>query len=70
MPGFVLGILPYLLSLVLNNGFLLLFGILHTIAASGDWLILWSLRHEKGGTLVEDHPSRAGCYIIETPESS
>ena len=70
MPGFVLGILPYLLSLVLDNNFLLWFGVIHTIAASGDWLVLWSLRHEKSGTLVEDHPSRAGCYIIENPEKN
>jgi hypothetical protein len=70
MPGFVLGILPYILSLVLNNGFLLWFGVIHTIAAGGDWLILWSLRHEKGGSLVEDHPSRAGCFVIGTQESS
>jgi hypothetical protein len=70
MPGFVLGILPYLLGLVLNNSFLLWFGVIHTIAASGDWLVLWSLRQEKAGSLVEDHPSRAGCYVIETQESS
>ena len=69
MPGFVLGILPYLLSLALNNNYLLWFGIIHTIAAGGDWLVLWSLRHEKAGRLVEDHPSRAGCYVIETQES-
>lgn len=65
MPGLVLGILPYGLSLLLNNHILLWFGVIHTFAASGDWLILWLLRKHQRGTLVEDHPSRAGCYVIE-----
>jgi hypothetical protein len=62
MPGFVLGILPFILSLILGDGNLLWFSIIQTAAASGDWLILWLLRDVNGGTLVEDHPSRAGCY--------
>ena len=65
MPGFILGVLPFLLSLILGNGGLLWFGVLQTAAASGDWLILWLLRKVKSGTLVEDHPSRAGCYVYE-----
>jgi hypothetical protein len=64
LPGFVLGILVYVLSLVLGDGNLFLFGLLHTSAAGGDWLVLWLLRHVKGGTLVEDHPTHAGCYVI------
>jgi hypothetical protein len=65
MPGFVLGIVPYCLSLALGDGNLLWFGMIHTLAASGDWLILWLLRSIKRGTRVEDHPTRAGCYVIE-----
>jgi hypothetical protein len=65
MPGFILGILPFLLSLILGNGGLLWFGVLQTAAASGDWLILWLLRKVKSGTMVEDHPSRAGCYVYD-----
>ena len=66
MPGFVLGILPFSLSLILGDSNLLWFGIIQTAAASGDWLILWLLRNVKGGMLVEDHPSRAGCYVYES----
>jgi hypothetical protein len=66
MPGFILGIMPFILSLVLGNGYLLWFGVIHTAAASGDWLILWLLRSVKSGILVEDHPSRAGCYVHES----
>jgi hypothetical protein len=66
MPGFVLGILPFILSLILGNVNLLWFSVIQTAAASGDWLILWLLRNVKGGTLVEDHPSRAGCYVYQS----
>lgn len=66
LPGLILGILVYCLSLVLGDGNLLLFGLLHTSAAGGDWLILWLLRKVKSGTLVEDHPTQAGCFVIES----
>lgn len=65
MPGLLLGILPFIASLVLGSRPLLWFGMIQTAAASGDWLILWLLRAVKRGTLVEDHPSRAGCFVFE-----
>ncbi len=43
MPGLVLGIIPYALSLISGDGNLLWFGVIHTFAAGGDWLILWSV---------------------------
>ena len=64
-PGFVLGILPWLISLFTGDILLFLFGLLFTTAAGGDFLILWVIRGLKPGTLVEDHPFNAGCYIIE-----
>lgn len=66
MPGFVLGILIYLVSLVRADGNLFLFSLLHTVAAGGDWLILWLIRDVKAGMQVEDHPTNAGCYVLET----
>jgi hypothetical protein len=69
MPGFILGILSYFLSLALGDGNLFWFSLIHTSAAGGDWLILWLIRNVKSGTLVEDHPTNAGCYVIE-PESA
>ncbi|HET9908379.1 MAG TPA: DUF3267 domain-containing protein [Anaerolineales bacterium] len=69
MPWFVLGILPYFISLALGNGNLFWFSLIHTSAAGGDWLILWLIRNVKTGTLVEDHPTNAGCYVIE-PETA
>ncbi len=65
LPGLILGILVYLLSLVLRDGNLFLLGMVHTAAAGGDFLILWLIRNVKAGMQVEDHPTNAGCYVIE-----
>lgn len=64
-PGLLLGILPWLISLFTGDTLLFFYGLLYTTAAGGDFLILWILRDIKPNTLVEDHPSNAGCYIIE-----
>ena len=65
MPGFILGILPYTLSLTTGDTNLYWFSLVHTIAAGGDWLVLWLIRNVKAGPRVEDHPSQAGWYVIE-----
>jgi hypothetical protein len=65
MPGLFLGILPFLASLMTGSGDLFWFSLLHTSAACGDWLVLWIIRGVKAGVLVEDHPSNAGCYVLE-----
>jgi hypothetical protein len=64
-PGFLLGILPWLISLFTGDTLPFFYGLLYTIAAGGDFLILWIIRNVKPKTLVEDHPTNAGCYIIE-----
>ncbi len=65
-PGLLLGILPWLMSLFTGNFLLFFFGFLYTTAAGGDFLILWIIRNIKPNTLVEDHPTHAGCYVIES----
>jgi hypothetical protein len=47
-----------------ESGDLFWFSLIHTAAAGGDWLILWLIRGVKAGSLVEDHPSNAGCYVL------
>jgi len=64
-PGLLLGLLPWSISLFTGDILLFFFGFLYTIAASGDFFILWLLRKLKPGTLIEDHPTNAGCYVIE-----
>jgi hypothetical protein len=65
LPGFILGILVYVLSLGLGDGNLFWFSLIHTSSSGGDWLILWLIRNVKSGMEVEDHPTNAGCYVIE-----
>lgn len=64
MPGIVLGIVPYILALILQNGWLLGFGLFFTLAAAGDILILWLLRDVEAGQQVQDHPDLVGCRVI------
>jgi len=66
LPGLILGIIPFVLSLILGNGDLFWFSLVHTSAAGGDWLILWLIRKVKAGMQVEDHPTHAGCYVLES----
>jgi hypothetical protein len=66
LPGFILGILTYILSLALRNGNFFWFSLFQTSAAGGDWLILWLIRNVQAGMQVEDHPTNAGCYVLET----
>jgi hypothetical protein len=63
MPGVLLGIIPYLLGLLSGYGGIMLFGLLFTVAAGGDALVLWVIRKEKPERLVLDHPTRVGCLI-------
>ena len=65
MPGLVMGILPALAAVITGSGWLLEFGLLFTLAAGGDFLILWLIRKVPAGKLVEDHPTRGGCYVLE-----
>lgn len=65
MPGIVLGIVPYILALILQNGWLLGFGLFFILAATGDILILWLLRDVGRGQKVQDHPEQVGCEVAE-----
>ncbi|NUN68589.1 MAG: DUF3267 domain-containing protein [Bacteroidetes bacterium] len=67
MPALVLGVMPFLLSLVNANGWVLIFGVLFTFAAIGDFLIVWMIRRVPWDAMVEDHPENAGC-IVHTPQ--
>ena len=65
-PGIVIGLLPLVGGLVAGNATAFLFGLLFTLAAGGDALILWLLRDVDGERIVKDHPTRAGC-LVEIP---
>lgn len=65
MPGVLTGLLPWLVGLVSGNLLLALVGLLLIIGAGGDLLVLWLTRHVASDGFVEDHPSRAGCYVLQ-----
>lgn len=65
MPGLVLGILPVAAGLFTGNPWAMFFGTFFLLAASGDAIILWLLRGVPANALVEDHPTRAGCYVFD-----
>ena len=62
-PAIVLGLLPALAGIFYGNIGLLLFGMFFTMTAAGDFLVINLVRKENAHTLVQDHPSEAGCYI-------
>lgn len=65
LPCLVLGILPIMIGTVSGSGWLLAFGLFFTLAAAGDLLILWVIRRIPTDKYVEDHPSRAGCFVLD-----
>lgn len=69
MPAVLLGFVPSLTGLFTGGILWLLFGLAFTLAAGGDFLVIWMLRKEKKGSFVQDHPDKIGCFVLE-PVSS
>ena len=65
MPCIVLGIAPSIVALCIGSLPLLLWGIFFIAAAAGDLWMTWLLTKENPNSMVLDHPSEAGYYIIE-----
>lgn len=66
MPAVILGFIPAVGAIITGHFGLLVFGMIFTLAAGGDFLIINLIRKEKMDDLVLDHPSEAGCYIFRT----
>lgn len=62
-PAIILGFLPAIIAIFTGNLGVLIFGIFFTMAAGGDFLVIYMIRKENKDDLVQDHPSEAGCYI-------
>jgi hypothetical protein len=67
LPGLVLGVLPWIYGMVAGAGWAVVWAALMILTAGGDAMILWIIRGLHGATLVLDHPTRAGCLIVEEP---
>ncbi|MBA4317824.1 MAG: hypothetical protein C0412_05440 [Flavobacterium sp.] len=62
-PAIILGFLPAIYSILTGNIGFLIFGIFFTMAALGDFMIIYLLRKENRNSFVLDHPSEAGCFV-------
>ena len=65
MPGLLTGLLPALAGTFFGSGWIAFMGGVFLLTAGGDFLILLLLRKVVSGAVVEDHPSRAGCFVLE-----
>ena len=68
MPLVVLGIIPLIAGILAGSFTVLLVGIVMTVAAAGDILIIWKVLtyQSKASTVVYvDHPTQAGGVIFE-----
>ena len=68
MPCVILGIVPSIIALCVGCLPLLAWGIFFISAAAGDIWMTWLLTKEGPKSMVLDHPSEAGFYIIEGQE--
>ena len=65
MPALILGFIPAFISIFTGSFALLAFGVILSIGAGGDLLLIWMLRKENSNDWVQDHPDKIGCYIFK-----
>lgn len=70
MPCIVLGIIPAVLGILLGSGLLFWIGIVMTLSAGGDIMIVWKvMRYKKQERseeiLIYDHPTQGGSVVFE-----
>lgn len=65
LPSLVLGVLPVAIGLAIGHGFLLVWGAFMLHAATGDLIVLWTIRSVPGRARVLDHPERVGCRVLD-----
>ncbi|MCP4723804.1 MAG: DUF3267 domain-containing protein [bacterium] len=69
MPGLILGIFPAIAGIALGNDLISLYAMIFTGVAGGDVIMFWKLRNLDAKILVQDHPDKIGCYIIDESDT-
>ncbi|HZK34082.1 MAG TPA: DUF3267 domain-containing protein, partial [Bacillota bacterium] len=64
MPTIILGLVPYIISLLIASEFLLFFSLLLIIGGGGDMYMVMIMRKYKNAIFV-DHPYEVGCTAFE-----
>ncbi len=65
LPMILLGVVPFAVGTAVGSLLLALYGMAFVFASGGDLLVVWLIRKVGRNVLVEDHPSRAGCIVLE-----
>ncbi len=65
LPAIFIGAAPTIASLLAGSPLMLFFGLAFILGAGGDLFILWLIRGVASGRQVMDHPTRAGCFVLE-----
>lgn len=68
MPGLLLGVIPFVVSIIIANPFMLLIADTMIAAATGDMMILGKIigyRSSANEVMYMDHPTEAGGVIFE-----
>jgi len=65
MPLMVVGLIPFVVGLIFGYSQLAVFGMIFTFVAGGDLAVLRAMRSVASSAWVQDHPERAGCYVVD-----
>jgi Protein of unknown function (DUF3267). len=66
MPSIVLGAIPIIISYIIGNAIVLVFGSVMLTGGAGDFVIYWMLRKLDKHDMVLDHPEKIGYYYSES----
>jgi ABC-type multidrug transport system fused ATPase/permease subunit len=64
LPGIILGLIPFVISLIIGNPWLWVFSLVLSIGAIGDFIIISKTRHIGLNKYVLDHTHKAGFIVI------
>lgn len=65
LPGFVTGVVPALYGGFTGDAVMAAVGAVLFSGAVGDAIVLWVIRDVPPHARVLDHPSNAGCYVLQ-----
>jgi hypothetical protein len=65
LPAVALGVLPALLAAASGSGLLALWSWAMLAVAGGDVAAVWAIRRVPAQALVQDHPARVGCRVLD-----